>query len=287
MRSVGLLAAVVAVAHGAQHDVYYANLAPIGVSGVSGEVAVFVANHAGGSGLVARLRVAGLADATLKPNCTGTNGCGVHVHSGAATSDGPLSASSGCADAPAQGGHYYTGNTDPWTTKGYLASDAGLKPNAGKTLISFSVEQAAGDWVAFSVAGRPVVIHDQDGVRVACGMLSTTKATNVVRARRATCVRHCTPTALVSSCCDARAAMHTRARSLTRHVPIAATHCVPAIATLPPRTVGGELSRPRNGVARWRRGELRNFLPSPNGLKCSVLGRKARRAAVSAALKSH
>jgi hypothetical protein len=49
-------------------------------------------------------------------NCTATNGCGVHIHSGL-----------GCEDKDAQGGHFYndTIKVDPWLVERYTSDGMG------------------------------------------------------------------------------------------------------------------------------------------------------------------
>lgn len=97
-----------------------------------------------GSGLTANVAYA--------KDCTATNGCGAHVHSGTA-----------CTDATSQGGHYYGGSVtaDPWTVTGYRSTDT-----SGVANFMFMLDVGVS-----SVAGKPFVLHQTDGSRVACGVL--------------------------------------------------------------------------------------------------------------------
>merc|ERR1712072_1533945 len=73
-------------------------------------------------------------------NCTATNGCGAHVHSG-----------TGCTDTSTQGGHYFDPNaSDPWTSVGYT-----FTTRRGRTLFKFAMETSAQD-----VAQKPFIIHN-------------------------------------------------------------------------------------------------------------------------------
>ena len=87
---------------------------------------------------------------------TTTTSGGIHIHSGVS-----------CDSADDVGGHYYDDMTsDPWTTMWY--SDANGVASISFTLDDFSL---GGD---YPVAGRAVVVHDDDGTRVACGLLQST-----------------------------------------------------------------------------------------------------------------
>ena len=82
---------------------------------------------------------------------------GIHIHSGVS-----------CATTADPGGHYFDGMTaDPWTTT-YTADASGVA----------SVEFEIGDFTlsgAYPVAGRVVVVHDTDGSRIACGVVTPTE----------------------------------------------------------------------------------------------------------------
>jgi len=129
---------------------FAANLSQIGSSGVSGQVTVFLT----GSGLIGVGTAEGLEpNLTASPhgaNCTATNGCGAHVHDGSA-----------CNDTVMQGGHYYDG-TDPWGVIQYSSTDS-----MGAASFSFELSTSAK-----SIAGKPFIIHNNAGGRVACGILS-------------------------------------------------------------------------------------------------------------------
>jgi len=92
----------------------------------------------------------------LDSTCTGTgngknNSCGVHIHAGMT-----------CTEA---GGHFYSATEDPWATVIYTASSGEGKNvvvKTGKTQMDNK--------------GRAFVVHDVDGVRVACAILEEDKA---------------------------------------------------------------------------------------------------------------
>jgi len=92
----------------------------------------------------------------LDSACTGTgngknNSCGVHIHAGMT-----------CAEA---GGHFYNATEDPWATVIYTASSGEGKNvvvKTGKTQMDNK--------------GRAFVVHDVDGVRIACAILEEDKA---------------------------------------------------------------------------------------------------------------
>jgi hypothetical protein len=83
-------------------------------------------------------------------NCTATNGCGVHVHSGLS------------CDASSQGGHLYSGSLDPWTSVRYSTTTSG---GEGSWKNHVTVGNVPIDKKAF-------IVHDNAGQRVACGLLS-------------------------------------------------------------------------------------------------------------------
>ena len=130
-------------------NVSYAVLESLAGSGATGAVTLHSApGRLRGAGTGAGLET-GLSEAL---NCTATNGCGVHVHSG-----------TGCANGTAQGGHYYTASpTDPWLTVRYPATDA-----KGAAMFAFSVP----DGFPRPLLDRPFILHNNAGGRVACGML--------------------------------------------------------------------------------------------------------------------
>jgi len=133
--------------HGAM-PIYRASLAQLGNSGVTGEVTVFTENGKTlfGAGMASGLE----ANINDNANCTATNGCGVHVHSG-----------TGCENSTVQGGHYYKGATDPWASVRYKTTSA-----AGKASFEFIVNDAGTD-----IEGKVFIIHNNAGGRVACGAL--------------------------------------------------------------------------------------------------------------------
>lgn len=82
-------------------------------------------------------------------DCDATNGCGAHIHDG-----------SGC-ESSNQGGHYFAFPPDPWATVGYTSTDS-----TGDAEFVHCV--STGEMV---FAGKPFLIHKEDGNRVACGVL--------------------------------------------------------------------------------------------------------------------
>ncbi|KAH8054480.1 hypothetical protein JL722_8828 [Aureococcus anophagefferens] len=85
----------------------------------------------------------------LEASATG----GFHIHSGTT-----------CASADDVGGHYFEGMADdPWTTN--YDSDASGDASVSLALDNFTISGA------YPVAGRAVVVHAEDGTRIACGLL--------------------------------------------------------------------------------------------------------------------
>jgi Cu/Zn superoxide dismutase len=97
-------------------------------------------------------------DASNGKDCTAANGCGMHIHSGDA-----------CTNSTTQGGHYFDediyGDTDPWATVGYWATDDDGYTGA----IPLSVGMGNLD-----IEGKPFIVHANDGSRVACGIIEST-----------------------------------------------------------------------------------------------------------------
>lgn len=145
------------------YSVFTASLSQLSSSGVTAEITIFVTpSGLMGVGSAAGLE-ASLADSSNDgSDCTATNGCGVHVHTGTA-----------CTDSTTQGGHYFTESSDPWTTIGYATTTS-----AGAATFSFSVLTEAK-----SIAGKVFVVHNNAGGRVACGVLA--EQTNVETANLA------------------------------------------------------------------------------------------------------
>jgi len=149
---------------GAKAKVFAASLTPLGSSGVTGEVSIFVGS-AGllGVGSATGLEGSLLASASGGKNCTAKNACGAHVHSGTA-----------CTDASTQGGHFTAaGETDGWATIGYHGTTA-----AGAATFSFSLTTPA-----TTIANKPFVVHNNAGSRVACGLLSEVAGTTLTSAK--------------------------------------------------------------------------------------------------------
>jgi hypothetical protein len=125
---------------------YTAVLSQLGSSGVSGKATISVTS----TGLLGFGSASNLEANLIGADCADANGCGVHVHSGTA-----------CTDATTQGGHYYVMAPDPWANVRYISTNA-----AGTVSYTFSVPTKATD-----IDGRPFIVHNSAGTRVACGIL--------------------------------------------------------------------------------------------------------------------
>jgi hypothetical protein len=125
---------------------YTAVLSQLSNSGVSGKVTISVTP----TGLLGVGSASNLEANLIGADCAYANGCGVHVHSGTA-----------CTDASAQGGHYYVMVPDPWANVRYIGTNA-----AGNASYTFSVPTTATD-----IDGKPFIVHNSAGARVACGIL--------------------------------------------------------------------------------------------------------------------
>jgi hypothetical protein len=87
--------------------------------------------------------------------------CGLHIHSGTT-----------CDVAGEVGGHYWTDVDDPWTTAGgsiYPSTSNGEAK--GKFMVDAGYNAMMND-------GHAVVVHDKEGVRYGCGVLSASKKEN-------------------------------------------------------------------------------------------------------------
>jgi len=133
------------------YKVFHAPLRELDNSGVNGDVAIFVRkNGLLGVGYAYGLEPnLGNANYGLGFNCTATNGCGAHVHAGDS------------CEPDRQGGHFFSGAVDPWRVIGYPSSSG-----TGNATFDFIIEDPATD-----IAGRPFIVHRNDGGRVSCGIL--------------------------------------------------------------------------------------------------------------------
>jgi len=130
-------------------QVFTADLQALGSASVSGQVTIFVSSTGlQGVGSATGLETNVGANAA---DCSATNGCGVHVHSGGS-----------CENSTSQGGHFFTGTSDPWSSIGYSFSTA-----SGNAVFKFDVTTSA-----TGISGKPFIIHNKAGSRVACGILS-------------------------------------------------------------------------------------------------------------------
>ena len=89
----------------------------------------------------------------LEENCVD---CGIHIHTGTT-----------CSVASEVGGHYFReGTVDPWTTAGGAVYNS---DGNGEAMGVFSVTSGFDTYE--ENLGHAVVIHAQDGTRLACGIL--------------------------------------------------------------------------------------------------------------------
>jgi endonuclease/exonuclease/phosphatase family metal-dependent hydrolase len=87
------------------------------------------------------------------------NSCGIHIHAGTS-----------CADATAQGGHYYDKTTitaDPWAAITYSANVDGSKSKGTTGKIAYGYNSA-------STFGHVFIVHDHSGGRVTCAPIVDT-----------------------------------------------------------------------------------------------------------------
>lgn len=85
--------------------------------------------------------------------------CGIHIHTGTT-----------CDDPALVGGHYFSdGTDDPWTNAGGSIYES---DPVGKSKGHFHIN-AGLDY--FANNGHAVVVHDKDGNRYGCGVLSSAK----------------------------------------------------------------------------------------------------------------
>merc|ERR1711998_507533 len=85
---------------------------------------------------------------------------GLHIHSGTT-----------CSDASAVGGHWWDSSVaDPWSTATTFYTSAG----DGSAEVSITVTAAALGLSPEGFAGRTLVVHNEGGDRVACGVFGVT-----------------------------------------------------------------------------------------------------------------
>jgi hypothetical protein len=151
-----------AMLHDGPFTIYRAKIEQLGDSNVFGEVTIFVTSSGlVGSGQALNVERSLLDSSLGGDDCSAANGCGVHVHSGTA-----------CTDSAMQGGHYFdeTASSDPWVDIRYSSSDV-----TGLADFSFLVSTTAKE-----IDGKPFIVHDNAGKRVACGMLSKTSGNTAI-----------------------------------------------------------------------------------------------------------
>jgi len=145
-------------------NVYQATISEIdgAFSSISGTVTVFAPQNEPYLGYVGYGGFLMNAPSNLdKDNCTATNGCGVHIHSG-----------NSCANSDAEGGHYYVDpvSSDPWGEEKYSSDMMGSGTFSSLVFIG-------GD----DVEGRAFIVHAEDGSRIGCGILEKVSSSNVMR----------------------------------------------------------------------------------------------------------
>jgi hypothetical protein len=134
---------------------YKADIVPIGNATVRGTVYVKADPFHSGS-IVYGGHLEGLQSGLMADNCTATNGCGVHIHSGYS-----------CNSTATQLGHFFNNQTvltDPWMNQRYSSNRDGVANFVSK------VELGTTD-----VNGRAFIVHSSSGARVACGLLQEQK----------------------------------------------------------------------------------------------------------------
>ena len=109
-----LLLETVSAHDGEPFQTYQATSAPIpGVeTTVAGTVVVF--DTGDGTSVGYGGFVTGLQANLMSENCTAVNGCGAHIHEGTS-----------CGNTSLPGGHYYTGDVDPWVNERYSSDKSG------------------------------------------------------------------------------------------------------------------------------------------------------------------
>jgi hypothetical protein len=96
-------------------------------------------------------------DAKCVKSTTVDNSCGLHIHEGKT-----------CTNATEIAGHYYDNATlrvDPWLKTMYVSDDKGKA--TGATTVAFGYSYALS-------VGRAVIVHDQNGTRMACAIIPGT-----------------------------------------------------------------------------------------------------------------
>jgi len=82
------------------------------------------------------------------------NSCGLHIHVGKT-----------CTNATEIAGHYYDNSTyaaDPWLAAMYVSNNQGAANGAASVAYGYSFAQSA---------GRALIVHDQNGTRIACALI--------------------------------------------------------------------------------------------------------------------
>ena len=128
--------------------------------GPQGEVTMSFLSHHGDVDIQISMQVTGVTPMCSDAN-TNPNGCGIHIHEGTT-----------CDDAGAVGGHYWKhnknfGDVDPWADIRYTSGADGVVVSTDAI-----IEMLDGNgYNSVKNTGRAVVIHDENGGRIACGIL--------------------------------------------------------------------------------------------------------------------
>lgn len=137
--------------------VYKADVTGFGDGKVTGTVVVFVPHADDMSTKEYTIAYGGFVSGT-SPGCVN---CGFHIHSGKS-----------CESKELQGGHYFVSpvDADPWNEDTVYTSD-----DKGDATFHGLVKMGTGD-----VLGHSVVVHDQGGPRIGCGILEEVPASDTL-----------------------------------------------------------------------------------------------------------
>ena len=118
-------------------------------------VALFLLSLQGGK-IVGSAQGFGLESNLHVSDCMGVANCmGVHVHEGKS-----------CVSTDSQGGHYFSGDADPWAAAVYPETDSNgtTSPLNAEFTVDIGIDTE-------DLSQRAFIMHDSSGGRVACGLL--------------------------------------------------------------------------------------------------------------------
>eukprot|EP00427_Karlodinium_veneficum_P015793 CAMPEP_0169140664 /NCGR_PEP_ID=MMETSP1015-20121227/43754_1 /TAXON_ID=342587 /ORGANISM="Karlodinium micrum, Strain CCMP2283" /LENGTH=160 /DNA_ID=CAMNT_0009206713 /DNA_START=131 /DNA_END=610 /DNA_ORIENTATION=+ len=135
-------------------QIFAAELAELGNSGVTGDVTILSAySEFSGTDVVGAVKIRGLKANTM-PECGHSGHCRTYLHTGSA-----------CTDEASQKSRALEGTgKDPWKRQGYHYTD-----ERGTAEATINIDRYPDEHADF--AGHPFIIHNEEGVRVACGVL--------------------------------------------------------------------------------------------------------------------